>query len=236
MQKMHEIQIGILNKLLFAKGLRYTDLKIDSEIENNTFQFHLDKVVSLGLVEKNKHKYSLTQEGKKLANHVDTDKNEHVSVRKVSVHLYCIKGEGENEEVLMYTRLKHPFYGKQGFPSGKVQVGENFIDAAKRELKEETNLSGEPILFNVVHYLVKDKETGKLLDDKIFLDFFIKDPKGKLQSNNEGEFKWILVKDLRKNLINPFDTVEIYERNLEKIKNFNGMLHFEELDHLTSDF
>ncbi len=168
----HQTQIGILNKLLFAEKLRYKDLKFDKSIENNTFQFHLNKVIEMGYIKKEAGYYSLTKEGKKFANHIITDKNQLIKPRKVSVHLYCIRGKGNKQECLIYTRKKHPFYGKQGFPAGKVEHGEIFSDAARRELKEETNLSGNPILFNIFHILVRDTKTKELLDDKLFLDFF----------------------------------------------------------------
>lgn len=236
MQHLHPTQLGILSKLLFAESLRYTDLKFDPSIENNTFQFHLDKVITAGYVVKHDGGYSLTQEGKKYATHIDTDVQKVVEPRKVSVHLYCIRGKGAAQEVLIYTRLKQPFYRKQGFPAGKVRHGELFVDAARRELKEETNLEGAPTLFNVLHYLVKDKTTGALLDDKLFLDFFITNPRGELKGNDEGEFKWIPADDLRTHIENPFDSVDVYEQALERIRSLSGNISFEEREHVTSEF
>lgn len=232
----HETQLGILNKLLFAKGLKYKDLKYDTSIENNTFQFHLTKVIDLGYVSKKGEVYSLTKEGEKLAIHIDTDKNKLVEVRKVSVHIFCIRKGKMGKECLIYTRLKHPFYGKQGFPAGKVHYGENFIDAAKRELEEETQLTGKPILFNISHILVKDKKTKELLDDKLFLDFFVDEPKGELIGNKEGDFRWIPIKEIDRYMPNPFNGVEIYKKALEQIEKFDGVVHFEENDHLILDF
>lgn len=49
MKQLHEIQLQILKKLLFAKELRYTDLKPDVELENNQLDFHLDKLIGVGM-------------------------------------------------------------------------------------------------------------------------------------------------------------------------------------------
>jgi ADP-ribose pyrophosphatase YjhB (NUDIX family) len=237
MKDLHKTQIGILNKLLFATELKYSELKLNPEIENNTFQFHLDKVVELGYVTKTKSgKYTLTSEGKKVATYIDTDKNSIMELRKISVHLYCIREKDSILETLFYTRLKHPFYGKQGFPAGKVQQGERFVEAAKRELKEETNLEGEPILFNIMHFLVKDKRTKKLLEDKLFLDYFIKDPVGELKGNKEGRFEWIPVKDIKKHILKPFSDITVYENAFEYIVNFRGDIGFQEEVTYTEDF
>lgn len=232
----HETQIGILNKLLFAEKLRYKDLKFDENVENNTFQFHLNKVIEIGFIEKIGSYYSLTKEGKKFANHIVTEKNQLIKPRKISVHLYCIRGEEDAQECLIYTRKKHPFYGKQGFPAGKVDQGEIFSNAASRELLEETNLSGNPILFNIFHILVKDAKSKELLDDKLFLDFFILNPTGKLKGSNEGEYTWVPVVSLKEHIKNPFDDVEIYLKAIYRIKNYKGTISFDEKEHFTEDF
>ena len=234
---MHDTQIGILNKLLFKKGCRYSDLKIDSKIENNTFQFHLNKVIKQGLVRKDgTGTYSLTKKGKKIANHIDVENNIIVERQKLSVHLYCTRQGDSGKETLMYTRKKHPFYNMQGFPTGKILLGEEFVQAAKRELKEETNLDGEPVLFNIVHYLVKDKQTKELLDDKIFLDFFIKDPNGKLLPNEEGEYKWVKISEIEKCILRPFYDIETYKVAFKRIEHFKGVVNIEEFNHFTDKF
>ncbi|MCA9397214.1 NUDIX hydrolase [candidate division WWE3 bacterium] len=233
---LHPTQLGILNKLLFAQTLRYSDLKIDPEMENNTFQFHLDKVLSMGFVEKVDEGYSLTLQGKKMATHIKTESNEMVRIRKVSASLYCIRNNKGIFETLIYRRLKHPFYGKQGFPTGKIDLGERFEVAAQRELLEETGFQGNPVLFNIIHYLVKDSVTHELLDDKLLFEFFVKEPTGVLTGSSEGEYEWIPINQIREKIQNPFDSIDIYQKALEHIMDFDGVVFFEELEHLTDDF
>jgi 8-oxo-dGDP phosphatase len=46
----------------------------------------------------------------------------------------------ENEKILMVQEAKAECYGKWYLPAGKVEINENIIDAAKREVLEETGL------------------------------------------------------------------------------------------------
>lgn len=205
-------------------------------MENNTFQFHLDKVITIGYVVKVDDGYSLTIQGKKIANFIKTEHNQLVTIRKVSACLYCVRANGGQKETLIYTRLKHPFYGKQGFPTGKIDYGEVFTDAAKRELYEETELIGELELFQIVHYLVSDEETDDLLDDKLFFYYLFRDPLGTLRGGKEGDYKWVPMNEIEKHILNPFDSIEVYQHEMKRIEQFTGEVFFEERIHKTSEF
>ncbi|MEM1931395.1 MAG: NUDIX hydrolase [Sulfolobales archaeon] len=76
----------------------------------------------------------------------------------------------QNDKVLLIKRKYPPAAGKWSLPGGVIEPGEGLADAAKRELKEETDLEAEPlgvlwVLNNVVldsngkvkyHYLIVD--------------------------------------------------------------------------------
>ncbi len=48
-------------------------------------------------------------------------------------------------QLLLIKRKKHPYKDKWAIPGGFVDIHENLDDAAKRELKEETNVDAEEI-------------------------------------------------------------------------------------------
>ena len=233
MENLHPTQMGILNRLLFGQELRYTDLKIDPDIENNTFQFHLNKVIDLGYVEKTQDGYMLTEKGKVVANYIDIPKNEFSLNRKSSVRLYILRDTDLGREVLIKRRFKHPFYGQQGFPTGKILKGELFADAALRVAHNELNLEGNPKLIRVVHYLVKVKNSLELLDDKLFFDFYINNPSGELKFSPASFFEWILLKDFDKHMTQPMNKIEEYKSAFELIDKDDASIAFLEGDQVT---
>ncbi len=55
-----------------------------------------------------------------------------------------------------------PTNGKYAIPGGSIEMGENHVDALKREIKEETGFDIEPVrLMNVYTSLYKSFKTGK---------------------------------------------------------------------------
>jgi len=65
----------------------------------------------------------------------------HYQNPKPTATLVCIK----NNEILLVKRAFNPAKGEWSLPGGFIELGETPQDAAKRELKEETNLNGEVI-------------------------------------------------------------------------------------------
>lgn len=228
MEQLHYLQMQILKKLLFSKSLSFTDLKTNG-IENNQHNFHLTKLMGLGLVEKSNNSYQLTQKGKEFANTMDTDSQIKVRQAKLSVLCCCFRNSGN--EVLIYTRKKHPFFDYQGFFSGKINYGETVIETANRELLEETGLTGNPEIRGLRHFKVYSEEK-RLLEDKFMFFIRFDDPKGKLTPNEEGEFKWVLTSDIKKIIKKPFN--DFFE-SFDLLINNNGF-YFNEMDVITSEF
>jgi hypothetical protein len=225
MKDFHPLQLKILQKLLYSDGLRYSKIK-PTKIEGSKFAFHLDHLLKLKFINKIGTIYKLTSSGKELANRMDLGDEKIETQAKVSVLMVCMK----KDKILLYTRLKSPFFGYQGFPTGKVKHGENILKAAKRELKEETGLTGTPRLFAVRHYKIYDLKKN-LLEDKIFFACKFIDPKGVLRNNPEGTYKWIHKNKVWDYLKKPVDEVKEILDSIE-----NSEITFLEKEYSTRGF
>src|SRR3989344_2695226 len=100
MRQLHPIQLRILKKLLFADGLRYTQIKPDPEMENNQFDFHLDQLIKERLVVKQNGIYQLTSVGKEYANRMDTDQVVISKQAKISAWI-CVMREKSGETAFL---------------------------------------------------------------------------------------------------------------------------------------
>jgi len=237
MKQLHPIQLQILRKLVFSPDLRYTEIKPDKEMDNNQFDFHLDTLIKAGYIKKEGTRYLLTPAGKTYTAHMDTADSKVKIQAKLGAWLYCTREVKGQREYLIYTRLKHPFYGCQGFPSGKIAYGEKAVEAAKRELKEETDLEGEPILIHIRHYRVYDQDSRQLLEDKIFFLYHFSEPQGELiESNEEGKYAWVAESELQNYVTNPFESWEAFTRDLDILNSYAGKLTFVEMDHFNAKF
>jgi 8-oxo-dGTP diphosphatase len=225
MNKLHPLQNQILRNLMFSTGLRYTEMKPDKEMENNQFQFHLDQLIKNEFVTKDGDSYKLTERGKQYVKVVDNQTGEIIKQPHISVRAACIRKNGKENEYLFYTRHKHPYYGCQGFPAGKLQHGEIISEALLRELREETGLSGKPELVAVTHYLDINKK-GDCLTDKIMFLFVVKDTTGELVSSEEGEYEWVKRSEVVLKITKPFENIEGVLSELEMIDDFGGKIKF----------
>jgi ADP-ribose pyrophosphatase YjhB (NUDIX family) len=236
MKQLHQIQLQILKKLLFSEGLKYSETKPNKEMDNNQFNFHLEQLLEADLVSKANKIYTLTSIGKEYACRMDTEKVEIQKQAKISVFVCPVRTFKGNKQYLIYTRLKQPFYGCQGFMSGKVSLGEKVLDAAKRELKEETNLEADLKLVALIHYTVYDKNKTQMFEDKFMFLCIGENPKGKLKSNEDGKFERVNKSDLLTYTTNHFVSQKQFIKDINMVDNFNGEIFFEEIDHLSDKY
>ncbi|MEK9200764.1 MAG: NUDIX domain-containing protein [Patescibacteria group bacterium] len=208
--KIHDFQISILRELLFKPGARFRDLK-KVDVTNDHFTFHINRLVEEGLVRKDGNKYFLTDEGKEFASRLDTDALKIEKQAKILIALHPVRVVDGKLEYLIHRRSKDPYFGWCGSQSGKIRWGETPEECARRELMEETGLTGEFSLKMIVHYHVFNKEE-KFLEDKYFWIYRVDNVKGELiEKMEDGENIWMTETDYRK-LPHVFASFEVMER------------------------
>ncbi len=175
----------ILKELLFHPNSRFSELN-QTNLPNDHFNYHLKKLISYKYVKKYNESYLLTNIGKLFANTMDTEKLTTEKQAKLSALIIGMK----NDKLLVQKRLKEPYFGFYGFISGKIRYGETIYEAAARELKEETGLSGKLQFIYILHEHILSKKQV-LLEDKFFYVFKATNLTGKLISIAEGKNQFI---------------------------------------------
>ncbi len=234
----------IYKTLMHFPGSTFSDLW-DKEIPSNKFNYYLKKMETESLIEKKDGKYFLTLQGKENAVEIsgDTGKKEE---RPVVALLLVIRRDkkntnrknNENEknyEYILYRRMKEPYYNHCGFPGAKMQKGEEILESAKRELKEETNFDCDGKIIGVQNCKVKND--GKLFHH--FLQFVIlfENPKGELiKESREGTYEWASKKEILgqkklfpdiKGVLESIEKNEFYMKELDFLQEnqqFTGIL------------
>lgn len=189
----HPAQVAIMRQLLFVPSASFADLQKTTGMTSDHATFHIKKLVGEGYVTKDDTQYKLSRQGKEYANRMDTDENEIEKQPKVSIVVTLERqSEAGEREFLYQQRLKNPYYGFWGRLGGKMRWGETIIEAAERELLEETGLTADFEYKLLYHKRDFDKKSGKLLEDKIFLCVYATEFKGELMERFEGGYnRWM---------------------------------------------
>lgn len=207
--QLHYIQIEILKKLSLSPKLKFNQLLIEN-LESVHMNYHLQKLKTIGLVKKEKEFYVLTDSGKDYTNMMDDVVDEIERQPKTSILIYGVRQRSDGQlEFLLTKRLKHPFFGKIAELTGKVRFGETLEQAARRELFEETGLTAKTFVLERVWHILRNKESGEVLQDVIFYQFFVTDFEGVFIEKLPYQENFWMTK-------NEFD-------NLDKSKILNGL-------------
>jgi ADP-ribose pyrophosphatase YjhB (NUDIX family) len=215
--ELHDYQLSILKTLLFNPGSRFSELNTVN-VTSDHFNFHIQKLIVKGLINKSAGKYFLTPKGKEFAGRMDTDRLKLAKQAKASVALHAVRRVKGVTQYLIHRRLKEPFYGWSGSHSGKINWGETPEAAASREFFEKSGLTGKFCLKGIVHHRDFDPD-GRLLDDKLIWVFKVTAAHGELKAKvEEGENFWLAESEIRKidHLFASFDemTEVIYGKKL----------------------
>jgi 8-oxo-dGTP diphosphatase len=98
----------------------------------------------------------------------------------------------EENELLLIQRGRPPAEGRWTVPGGKVELGETLVEAAERELKEETGLSATVgSLIEILERVLHD-EAGQIAYHYVILDFLATTPRGTLRAASDcRDARWV---------------------------------------------
>lgn len=180
----HKHQMITLKYLLLRPDASFSELQHAMDVESDAANFHIKQLVAANYIAKTpKGRYTLTRAGKEYANRMDTDQQVIEKQAKVAACLLIRRDDGKE---LIQQRLKQPYYGYYGRPTGKIRWGETILEGAARELMEETGLTADMDFESVFHKLDHNRATGELLEDKIFFMIRCTNVHGELITEFEG--------------------------------------------------
>ena len=179
----HIAQMHILRKLLIDRVASFADLARAMNLTSDHANFHVKKLIAAEMVQhvpKSYGQYELTRKGKEYANRMDTEELVIEKQPKLVVDI----GIEHDGKFIFQERKKQPYYGYWGFPTGKIRWGETILEAAARELIEETGLTADLRVLGTYHKLDYD-EDGEGLEDKYLILVHGVNPQGELIIENE---------------------------------------------------
>ncbi len=104
----------------------------------------------------------------------------------------------EGDRVLLAQRGKSPDKGLWGFPGGHVEPGETALEAARRELREETGLQARPVEYLTNIDLIRRNEAGEVIVQYLLAAVLCADPVGTPQADDDAQdVAWFPIDQIR---------------------------------------
>lgn len=168
----HVTQRDIIVKLMYAKTLRYSDIKPEL-MSGNQFAYHLGAVIRDGLVEKRKTgEYALTLEGQRLS-----DKLSRENFRRLQqpIYLVMVLASDSRGKIIWHRRARQPFSGVWNLPNSKVRFEESPLEAARRLLKLRVGVPDELLgeVSVVSLRVISNDEPAEVITNQIILIYSV---------------------------------------------------------------
>jgi ADP-ribose pyrophosphatase YjhB (NUDIX family) len=157
--RFHHIQKSIILSLASKSPARFSELQ-PPRVPNNTFSYHLKKLLDGDYIELTDRGYTATRKALKLVAFSNERRTPISSPTTMS--MICVTND--DDEILLISRENKPFQGWYSMPTGPINLGESLQEAARRELHEKTTLQTTEDLqqVGVLDYRYVDKESGDI--------------------------------------------------------------------------
>ncbi len=110
----------------------------------------------------------------------------------------------QNGKVLLIKRGKEPYKGHWSLPGGSQELGETLEQAAKRELKEETDLTAGNLTFAKVRDRITYDEKGNILFHFVLATFITSDASGVPKALDDADdIGWYAISEMKNLLTTP---------------------------------
>ena len=153
----HRIQIQIIDYLVFHEVARFAELR-PKGVDTNLCTYHLGKLVSKGIIDKQINGYSLTLAGMAFAENRKSVVMNGSLHSKITVFFLMQNSEGD---VLLERRTKQPFMNCWTLPFGEIDSkDESVLDAGRREFKKKFSTETAGIVHAGICYIRVKNEQG----------------------------------------------------------------------------
>ena len=122
----------ILSLFLTNKKLKFNEIEKLLKTRSNKLNYHIKKLISKNIIEKNNNFYSLTDTSEYLIPYL-SEKNSLLPVVLILVW--------NKKKAFLYKRTKRPYQEFLSLPGGRILLGESIKKSVKRIMKEKHNLN-----------------------------------------------------------------------------------------------
>jgi ADP-ribose pyrophosphatase YjhB (NUDIX family) len=210
------IQNHIISQLKNADSLRYRDIK-PVEVPNDLYNYHLQTLVSKGLIDKHDDGYSLSEAGREYVADIHHTSDQSNRLFKVNVITVVSRVHNDRLQVLVQERMSQPSYGIIGVMGGTILKGESMTDGARRKLQQETGLSAEFKVLGIERrHLYKNRD---LFSDVLFPICYATEHSGELQEMTAfGRNFWMDIGEAIALNERPYDSIASITKVLRAIQ------------------